>query len=179
VSFVLLIGLAILQKPDGKPFLNIAECHKAVPWPVLWLFGATFPLADAMKAPEIGIMATVTEALLPIVNNMSPFIFMAACTLLLGIVTQFTHNMVLGAMFLPLLCPLATQVGANATVMFFLVYIILNCSYVTPAASMQAGFIFGHQDIARKDAYLFGALLLVFTYIVLIAIGIPLGNMIF
>ncbi|MDR0434678.1 MAG: hypothetical protein LBH21_06410 [Gracilibacteraceae bacterium] len=179
VSFLLLVGLSILQKPDGTPFIIVAECHKNIPWPVLWLFGATFPLADAMKAPETGIMATVNAGLVPLVSDMSLFTFMALCTLVLGVVTQFTHNMVLGAMFLPVLCPLAAQLGGNATVMFFLGYIILNCAYVTPAASMQAGFVHGHPDIATRDAYIFGILLLVLTYLVLMVIGIPLGNMVF
>ncbi len=34
-------------------------------------------------------------------------------------------------------------------------YLALMCAYVTPAGSMMAGLVFGHETMVRKDAYIF------------------------
>lgn len=56
----------------------------------------------------------------------------------------------------------------------------VTTAYATPAASSQAALIFGNEKwVARKDAYLTGILVLICAFIVLLGIGIPLGNVMF
>ena len=57
-------------------------------------------------------------------------------------------------------------------------YLALMCAYVTPAGSMMAGLVFGHETMVRKDAYIFGLLFLAATIIVAICM-IPLLNILF
>ena len=51
-------------------------------------------------------------------------------------------------------------------------------AYATPAASANAALIFGNEEwVARKDAYLIGVLILLIAFVVVLGLGIPLGNM--
>ena len=152
---------------------------KHVQWPLLLLLAVTFPLADAIKSADAGIMATISQSVAPIAAGMGIIPFMIFCMVVLGLITQVTHNIVLGAMFIPFLCPLCAQMGGNQITLWFMIYLILNAAYVTPAGSMQSAMVHGHERMEKKYAYLFGLVYLVLSWIVLAVVGIPLGNLLF
>lgn len=175
---VLLIMAAV--RFDGAPLISLERvCRKHVSWPLVLLLTITFPLANALKAEECGIMPTIVGYVSPIVSQMGLVPFMFLSIFVLGLLTQVTHNMVLGAMFIPFLCPLCEQLGGNVIVFWYMIYTILQCAYATPAASMQSAILHGHERIIKKDAYLFGGLFLIITYVILFTIGLPFGNLIF
>ncbi len=176
VTTVALMLLALVKDDDGKQIVKLAACHGSVPWDVVWLICATTPLANAMESTEGGLMATVSAAVTPVLAGMSPTLFLIAVVIVLGVLTQFTHNLVLGAMFIPFLTPILLEMGGNGPLLFMFCLIILNCAYVTPAASMQSAMIHGHELIGRKAAYTWGLITLVASWLILIVIGIPLGN---
>lgn len=178
ISLIALLVMALL-KIEGSPLINLTKVFdQHMNWTLLLLLAVTFPLADALKDEQCGIMLTVDQAITPIVENMGLTTFMILSTLILGLITQVTHNIVLGAMFIPFLCPLFEQLGGNMIVMWFMIFAILNCAYATPAGSMQSAMIFGNDRIIRKQAYIYGFAFLLVTLIVLIAL-IPVGNMLF
>lgn len=165
---------------EGQPLIDLTQTFvKHVQWPLLLLLAVTFPLADAMKSADSGIMATVSQSLTPIVAGMGAVPFMICSMVILGLITQVTHNIVLGAMFIPFLCPLCAQIGGNQITLWFMIYLTLNAAYVTPAASMQSAMAHGHERMDKKYAYLFGITYLVINWLVLSIVGIPLGNLLF
>ncbi len=165
---------------DQKPLINLSVTFKnSVQWPVLLLLAVTFPLADAIKSTDSGIMITVNQMLTPIVSNMGPIQFMIVSMILLGLLTQVTHNIVLGAMFIPFLCPLCEQIGGNSMTLWFMIFLILNMAYITPAGSMQSAIIHGDENINSKYAYMMGTVNLLICFIVLAVVGIPLGELLF
>ncbi len=179
VSCLGLIVLAVISF-QGKSLIEMGQAwSKYMDWQIVLLLAITYPLADAMRASETGIMSTIMQAVVPIVSDMGVVTFMVVSIVALGILTQFTHNIVLAAMFTPFLCPLCEQIGGNPYVMWFLMYIILNASYATPAASMQSALVHGHSMINKKYAYIFGTTISVVTLIILFCITLPLGNMLF
>ena len=163
---------------EGKSVVNLAECFAKLPWAMLMLLAVTYPLADAMESADTGITATIAATLTPILMNMDVTLLMIASMIILAIVTQFMHNIVMGAIFLPMIPPIVMQMGGNPYTCFFLMYLALMCAYVTPAGSMMAGLVFGHETMVRKDAYIFGLLFLAATIIVAICM-IPLLNILF
>lgn len=86
-------------------------------------------------------MATISTTLTPLVSDMGLIPFMILSIILVGCLTQIMHNIVLGAMFIPVLCPLCEQLGGNAFVLWYMLYVTLNCAFVTPAASMQSAMV--------------------------------------
>jgi di/tricarboxylate transporter len=129
-----------------------------------------------MRSGDAGIMATVVAFMKPVVSTLGINGFMIVSMLLLGILTQVTHNIVLAAMFTPFLCPLIQQMGGNPYVMWFLMYFSLNASFVTPAASFQSAMVHGHERVSSKWCYITGTAYSVVTWIILILVTIPLAN---
>lgn len=175
------IGLLVLNfiRVEGKPLINLTQTFvRQTQWPLILLLAVTFPLADAMKNPDSGIMATISTTLTPLVSGYGLIPFMILSIILVGCLTQITHNIVLGAMFIPVLCPLCEQLGGNAFVLWYMLYVTLNCAFVTPAASMQSAMVHGHEAVTKKYAYIFGIMVLVLNWIILTLL-IPVGASLF
>lgn len=63
---VLLVVATFIRSKEGQSLISIGEiCSKGVGWELIWLLTATFPLADAMKSQDCGIMATVVTVITP------------------------------------------------------------------------------------------------------------------
>ena len=58
-------------------------------------------------------------------------------------------------------------------------YFALNASYMTPAASFQSAMVHGHEAIKSRYAYIFGISFSILTWLVLIIVTIPLGEVLF
>lgn len=168
----------VWKKEDGKPVLDLTIPFKNIPWAVMMLLAVTYPLSTAMESDEVGITATINHYLVPLLSNMNVSALIILSTVLLGLITQIMHNIVLGAIFIPIICTLVIDMGGNPYTAFFMIYMSLACAYVTPAGSMMAGLVFGHQDMVKKDAYIFGFAFLIVNFIVLIAM-MPLCNLLF
>lgn len=179
VSTIALMLMALVRDENGNRIVKLADCHSSVPWDIVWLICATMPLANAMESEDSGIMATIVGALQPVLSTMSPFVLMMAAMIFLGLLTQVTHNLVLGALFIPFLTELGLSMDANVYTFFMILIITLNCAYVTPAASMQSALIHGNADIGPKMAYTWGIAALVISWIILAIISVPLGNLLF
>ena len=168
--------LAAISVKD-EPIVSLTKTWaKSIDWNLILLLSVTFPIAEVMRSADAGIMATVVGFMKPIVTAMGINGFMIVSMLLLGILTQVTHNIVLAAMFTPFLCPLIQQMGGNPYVMWFLMYFSLNASYVTPAASFQSAMVHGHERVSGKWCYIIGSAYSVITWIILILVTIPLAN---
>ncbi len=180
-SLGILISIAMAKRTsEGKGYVDFAKvASRGISWDVIWLIVATTPLAAAFQAEECGIMTTLMGFLTPILTNMSPAIFIIACTIILGIVTQLVHNLILGIVFIPVLCPLCATMGGNPYACYLAINMALMMAFVTPAASMNAGMIFGHPWLNAKTAYMQGILHLVIGLAIAVIIGLPLANILF
>ena len=125
------------------------------------------------------LLPTIMTFVRPLVADLGLTPFLIISIVILGIITQVTHNIVLGAMFIPFLLPVFAEMGGNIYLLWFALYFVLNTAYCTPAASFQAALVFGHEATERKHAYILGIVLLVVCWISLVVVGIPLGNLIF
>lgn len=174
-----LVVLAVISF-NGEPLIKMGKVWtKYVDWQLILLLSVTFPIAEAMRAEDAGIMPTVVGTVLPVVSGMGVMKFMIVSMILLGILTQVTHNIVLAAMFTPFLCPLCVQIGGNPYVLWFLMYFTLNASYMTPAASFQSAMVHGHDMTNKKYCYIFGISISLLTWLISIVVTIPLGNLLF
>ncbi len=179
VVTILTIVLLLKRNDDGSGFVTITEISRGISWDVIWLIVATTPLANALNDEACGIMPTVMGFLTPILTGMSPFIFIAACAIVLGITTQFVHNLILAIVFIPILVPLCAQMGGNPYACYFAIYFALTMAFMTPAASMNAALIFGHDSMRPKDAYIQGFTHFVLSMALLLLVGVPLANILF
>ena len=178
IAVLLVIG-AILRDENGASIAPIHKLMRGIGWDIIWLLAATFPIAAAMRSADCGIMTTVNMAVRPLVGNMGPYALTILFMVILGALTQFTHNVVLAAMFIPFLCPLVASMGGSPIVTWLCLYLILQSAYATPAASMPAAFVFGHDTIkSGKMGYTYGLSIFLITLLVAI-LFIPLELLLF
>ena len=166
------------HKPD-ESLISLQKVFARLDWSLFFLLAVTYPIADLLKSADSGIMPTIMATVKPIVATLGAVPFMIVSMIILGLITQVTHNIVLGAMFMPFLLPLCQSIGGNMYTLWFMLFIALNMAYCTPAGSFQAALVFGHDQMERKHAYLYGIMLLIVTFIVYAVVGIPLGNVVF
>lgn len=179
MTILYVVVFSIWKDKDGNDVCDMEECfQQGVAWGPILLFMVTIPLATAMESKEVGIMATVNDWFVPIFSGMSPTMMLIVMVVLMGLLTQVLHNLVVAALFTPILAPVFIAMGGNPFTFFFVLYAALCCAFGTPAASMQAGLLFGHHDIPTKHSYLLGWLYLVVTIVIVIGM-IPLCNIIF
>ncbi len=170
--------LAVLNH-DGKGYVKLSTVFSRVNWELFFLLAVTYPIADLIKHADAGIMPTIMTTVTPVVSELGAVPFAIASMIVLGLITQVTHNIVLGAMFMPFLLPIYTAIGGNPYTLWYILFLVLNCAYVTPAGSMQSALVFGNENMERKHAYFIGVALIISAWIVCGVVGIPLGNMLF
>lgn len=153
--------------------------RRGVSWEIVILMAATMPVGVALEAPETGVIDTLVMIMGPMLSQLSPFMFIALCVIILGITTQFAHNLVLAVVFTPILCRMAMEVGANPAVLAIIFVVSLQMALVTPGSSTHGAMVHANVWVANKYAYLFGFVAVVVADLIAIFVGIPLGNMLF
>ena len=114
-------------------------------------------------------MPTILQIIQPLVDELGFTAFLVVIGIALLLITQVTHNIVLGAVFFPFICSIADAMGESTVIAWFVMYFALNCwCYMTPAASMNAALIFGNAYAGRKYSYILGTVFTIAGGIVLL-----------
>ena len=158
------------------PFSEIA---RSISWDVLWLMIATIPICSAIEAEETGIMATLMAAVMPIFQSVGRFGFMALVIIVLGVITQFTHNFILLIVFGPVLAEIAVNFGIPPMVFCSVFMFVIMTAVATPGASANSAMVFGNSEwVSQKYALQLGWMFTVMALIVYIFVAYPLNMLI-
>lgn len=181
VGTLCIVAMALVKKSDGSHYISISKLiSDGVNWDLIILIASTMPLSNALEAEESGVLQTVIAWMTQTFSGLSSTMFLVVISALFLIVTQVTHNLVLIMVFTPVLTQMAVTFGVNPMIVMLLIFYTAMTAYATPAASSNAALIFGNEKwVARKDAYLAGFLILIVAFIVVLGVGIPLGNIMF
>lgn len=173
--------LYLMNNEKGEPVINMpALMNKGITWEVVILIASTMPLAAALESSDVGVMATVVPWMQSIFGSLSGTMFLAVFMIAFLIATQFLHNLILMIVFTPLLVKMGLGVGISPVLIAILVYFAAMTAYLTPAASSNAAIIFGNSEwIERKAAFFWGGIVILIAFVVLIVMGVPLGQLIF
>ena len=179
----LLLCVVCAIKLGGKKIAKMEDLiNKGVNWSLMFLLMATFTIGDAVNSDAAGIIAQISAILTPIFSNMSPVVFLIASFVLLGAITQIAHNLVLAAVFVPLLSSIAIASGLGESVAIIVsmgLAVVLLQALMTPAASNRGALNFGNDWIGKHYAFKYGTFAVVAADLVVIVIGIPLGFIMF
>lgn len=180
VIILVLVILSVVQF-DGKPALKLAEVAKdAVPWSMVCLLSAVGPLGAALMSGDAGITKAIMAGLKPALAGQSPMVVYILTIVVACVLTQFMNNTILLVVMTPMLCTISGVVGANPVLIAAILIFGLTAALATPGASSRAGLIFGNTEwIDIKQAYVQALLSVIAVAVVLIAVGIPLGSILF
>lgn len=170
--------LAFLQL-NGKRVLNFPDCaSRGMNWDSFILIAGTMPVADALGSDKCGVMAFITKITGPILSSVSPLLVMILIVLLASLLTQIAHNLVLAVVLSPILCDFSVQLGFDPIPVAILMSFALNVALATPGASGMAAMLYCNKEWSpTKLTYLYSSVSIVITMIFLVAVGIPLANL--
>ena len=171
---------AIIKNKEGKPLMDIAACTKSASWDVVWLLVATMPIATVMQSEDCGIVKTVVTAVIGLCGDMHWILFTILTTIVLGLATQVTHNLILAVVLFGPLAVVCQQLGGNPVVWFMINYWVNMAAFVTPAGSATSAIVHGNSEwLKPKDAYLMGTLWLILNIVLGLIVGVTIGSLIF
>jgi len=181
MAAICLIALALTKKETGEFYIDVNQLLRSgINWNVIILLAATGPMVNLLESEESGVIKALLEWATPIVSDVSPYLCIAFIVLLLGLATQFAHNMVLGMVFIPAFAPLVESLGVSPIVLTIALCFSLQNAYATPASSTQAAICFGNTEwVTSKDTYKCMALTSAVNLIMILAFYIPLLMIIF
>lgn len=174
-----LTGICFLKDENGEPVNKFSELAKGISWDVILLMAATVPICSAIEATETGIMATFMTMIMPIVSSVGAFGFMALVIIVLGLITQFTHNFILLIVFGPVLANLAVNYGISPIVFCCVFMFMIMTAVATPGASANSAMVFGNTEwVDSKHALQLGWMFVIVALLVYIFIAFPLNMLI-
>ena len=180
VSALLLGVLLLLRKKDGSRFAKTDDLARAgLTWDIVLLVTSTLSLSALMKTEQVAIIPKVTGALVPVVSQLSPMVFLIVTIALFWVVTQVTHNFVIVLTLVGALSGVCAAMGINPWVFGWLFMCGMSFAYCTPAASSPGALMYAHEWINKKDAYINGILFSAVGIVIFMAIMMPLAMFVF
>ena len=96
------------------------------------------------------------------------------------ILTNLCNNAVTGVLFVAITYGFAADNGMNPTVLAMLIVFCVHLAVLTPAGSPMAAILHGNREwISAGEIYKYGAIAVLATGIVLLAVGLPLASLLF
>lgn len=161
-GIVIIILATVLQinskKENGfRSIMNTNLFIKDISWDIIFVIALTIPLANFLEDDACGVFNLFMAFFGPLAENVGPIGFVVISVLFCSIVTQLTHNQVLAAVIIPIICPLAEQLGINPIAMMMCLMLPIQVAVCTPSASTVAALGFGNSKwINVKLAFIIG-----------------------
>ena len=174
--------LLCLIHVDGKPLLNFNEgLTKGVPWGAVFMVAATSILGSALTNEEAGITAVVSDALSPVIGNMSPILFVLFIALATVIITNFASNTVTVTLMYSISLPLVYNGAITGVNPAALTCVIGACACVacaTPPSTAHAAIAAGSGWLKTDTMLKYGLLWSITAAILFAVVGYPIASII-
>lgn len=170
--------LAILSiiRIDKKPVLDFVKCAKnGVAWPVVIMLAAALPTSSALDAEGTGVSELLTNLLSGLLNGNQTIGFLIIFIIISTIATQFTHNVTIVLVGVPILWNICQMTNLNPVGSCILLFMASSIAFATPAASTVGALSFANTEwIGMKRAFQAGITASVIALLILLAVGLPL-----
>jgi len=169
--------LLILPAPNtkGEPLLDWRSAVK-IPWDVLILFGGGLALANALEqtglAQSIGPLFSAIDVL-----PVTIVILLAMITMVL--IGELASNTAMVAVFLPVVGTLAVSMGIPPLELLIPIGLAASIGFMLPVATPPNAIAFGSGEFTSGQLLRAGALLDVFSIVIVFIIAVYLGPVVF
>jgi len=181
---VILLVVAVitaLRDKEGRPYFTFKElANNGIAWPLLFMVATATVMGGALSNADSGFTATLTGLFGPVLQNASAYgcaVIIASVTLAL---TNVINNTVAAAIMVPVMYPFAIALGINPLMMTAMICFCANCGLLLPCASPAGAMLHGNKEwVSTKEAEIFSLLGIAALLITVVAVGIPVGGLIF
>ena len=177
---VVLIALCVMRL-EGMPLLDFDACARdGIHWHVFWITAAALPVSAAVSSDAAGITAWLGEVMNTYFKDANVIVFLVLFSIVINLLTQFTHNVSLVLIAVPIAWQVSQSLGLNPVALTVLVIIAAACAYATPAASTVAAVLFSNVDwIGVRTSFKAGFSAVLAGLIVLFLFGFPVIAMVY
>jgi len=162
ITFGLLL-FVLPSKKKGVPLLNWKDTLK-LPWGIILLFGGGMALA---KAFETSGLAVWLGELMTNFGNLPLFLLILLLVTAVNFLTEITSNLATTAMLLPVLAPLALQIGVHPYGLMVGAAVAASCAYMLPVATPPNAVVFGSGYLRIPDMVSKGFILNMFSILLI------------
>jgi len=177
-----LLGVILLCviRVNKKPLLNITDGFKnGVPWAALLMCAATLALGAAMTSDAIGLKAFLSEKIGGAIASCPAIVILIVFGVWAAIQTNVSSNMVTAQLVAAVAAVIiGPKVGLELPVVACLIGMLASFAFATPPSMPHIAIVAGSDYCSTTDVLIFGSILMVFSIIVTLCIGYPLGCLI-
>ena len=148
-GIIIIIAATIIhiyrEKENGyKSIMDTNLLIKDLSWDIIFVLALTVPLTNFLADDKCGVFDIFMSFFGPLAHSVGPVPFVIISVLFCGVVTQLTHNQVLAAVIIPIVCPVAMELGINPVAMMMCLMLPIQVAVCTPSASTVAAMGFGN-----------------------------------
>jgi len=175
------IAVSLIIRVKGKNLVTMkAASDKGLAWGPIFIMGTALTVAGALTSSDTGVVAALTKMLTPIFNGMSPFMFAAVMIILCVVTTNFLNNIVIAAIFIPVIFSLKDVIAFNPMAVIVTVFYACYVAVLFPSANPMVAFIYGKGDLIKKsDIFHYAPIVMGVSALVLIFIVYPFANLLY
>lgn len=172
----LILAILSIIRVDKKPILDFVACAKnGVSWPIVIMLGAAMPVSTALDADGTGVSELLTSLLGGLLNGNNVLSFLIIFIIICVIATQFTHNVTIVLVGVPILWNICQMTNLNPVGSCILLFLASSIAFATPAASTVGALSFANAEwIGMKNAFQAGIGATILALIVLLLVGLPI-----
>ena len=162
----ILFGITLFiipSKNNKEPLLNWKDTLN-LPWGIILLFGGGMALAKAFD--ESGLALWLGN-LMTEFGGFPFFILLLLLITAVNFLTEITSNLATTAMLLPVLAPLALEVGVHPFGLMVGAAVAASCAYMLPVATPPNAVVFGSGYLRIPDMVSKGIVLNLFSILVI------------
>ncbi len=181
-SMTIVCILMVIKDKEGVQIINFQEVmsHK-FSWPAFFLSATAIFYGPVLTADSVGLTETLEILLVPAFENVSVLLFMVLITILMVVLTNAANSTVMNMLLIPIALTYAVSAGISVVPIIVIITFAANVTAaLIPAASAYSAILFGNTEwIEAKSIYKYSSIFIVVETVILLAIGIPLLNVIF
>lgn len=163
--------ILLIINMDGKPLLNINEAiSKGVHWPSLFLVASTLLLGSTISNKDIGVVAMIQSAVGPLVKGLSPRLIVLIFTIIAGLSTNFTSNLVTVS-FVSTILMTIHPAGVDLANLISIVGFTSSMAMMTAPAMPYLAVSIGSEWTSAKDCIEYGGIFLLISTLILTFVG--------
>ena len=171
--------MMLVKGEDGKPFLDFRAGGASVGWDAVLMVGYIMVISTYMNTPETGISQTLMGLLTPF-TSLNPLVFVVVALFIGMLLTNIATNLIIVAMFMPVLFNFAGLVGMSPTMLILLLFMFSHFALATPAAAPPTGIFYTATDIVKPgDLTKVALITLPLIFVFALVVGIPYASILF
>ncbi len=140
------------------------QAYRAIPWTTIILVGGLIPLANAVQTS--GGAQIISDAIVNIVGDASPYVLMAVLFIAAGTLGQFISNTATALILIPVAVTAAQALGISERPVLIMMSIACAAAFMTPIATPANMLVMGPGAYKFGDYWKLGWMCFVWFFII-------------